>query len=110
MRTLLVLLDKEFRQFFRNSFLPKMAILFPLMVMLVFPWVTTMDVRHITVSVVDNDRSTASQRLIGKIGSSDYFSLYDIADSYAAALVSLESGDVDVILEIPDDFERDMLI
>ena len=87
-----------------------MAILFPLMVMLVFPCVTTMDVRHITVSVVDNDRSTASQRLIGKIGSSDYFSLYDIADSYAAALVSLESGDVDVILEIPDDFERDMLI
>ena len=108
MRTLLVLLDKEFRQFFRNSFLPKMAILFPLAVMLVFPWVTTMDVHHVSISVVDNDRSSASQRLIGKIGLSDYFTLYDVTDSYAAALLDLESGDVDVILEIPEDFERDM--
>lgn len=44
MRTLLVLLDKEFRQFFRNPVLPKMAVMFPLMVMLVIPWVTTQDV------------------------------------------------------------------
>ena len=57
MRTLLVLLDKEFRQFFRNPFLPKMAVAFPMMVMLVIPWITTMDVRHVGVSVVDNDRS-----------------------------------------------------
>ena len=68
MRTLLVLLDKEFRQFFRNPFLPKMAVAFPMMVMLVIPWITTMDVRHVGVSVVDNDRSTASRRLVGKIG------------------------------------------
>ena len=52
MRTLLVLLDKEFRQFFRNPFLPKMAVAFPMMVMLVIPWITTMDVRHVGVSVV----------------------------------------------------------
>ena len=58
MRTLLVLLDKEFRQFFRNPFLPKMAVAFPMMVMLVIPWITTMDVRHVGVSVVDNDRSS----------------------------------------------------
>ena len=70
MRTLLVLLDKEFRQFFRNPFLPKMAVAFPMMVMLVIPWITTMDVRHVGVSVVDNDRSTASRRLVGKIGAS----------------------------------------
>ena len=62
MRTLLVLLDKEFRQFFRNPFLPKMAVAFPMMVMLVIPWITTMDVRHVGVSVVDNDRSPASPR------------------------------------------------
>ena len=52
MRTLLVLLDKEFRQFFRNPFLPRMVVLFPAMVMLVMPWVTTMDIRHIGVAAV----------------------------------------------------------
>ena len=35
MRTLAVLLEKEFRQFFRNPFLPRMALMFPMMVMLV---------------------------------------------------------------------------
>ena len=106
MRTLLVLLDKEFRQFFRNPFLPKMAVAFPMMVMLVIPWITTMDVRHVGVSVVDNDRSTASRRLVGKIGASDYLRLYGVTEHYGASLAALERGDVDVIVEIPDDFER----
>ena len=57
MKTLLILLDKEFRQLFRNSFLPKLVLVFPLVSMLVLPWVTTMDVRHINVAVVDQDRS-----------------------------------------------------
>ena len=106
MRTLLVLLDKEFRQFVRNPFLPKMVIMFPLMVMLVIPWVTTQDVRHIGVVVVDNDHTMASRRIVQKIGASDYYTLYDVADNYTAALGALEEGDVDVIVEIPDDFER----
>lgn len=106
MRTLLVLLDKEFRQFIRNPFLPKMAIIFPMMVMLVIPWVTTMDVRHIGVAVVDNDHTTASQRLIQKIDASDYFTLYQVSEQYHRALTELEQGNVDVIIEIPDNFER----
>ena len=61
MRTLFYLLDKEWRQFLRNPFLPKMAVMFPLMVMLVIPWVTTMDVRHVNVAVIDGDRSPASR-------------------------------------------------
>ena len=106
MRTLLVLLDKEFRQFFRNPFLPKMADMFPLMVMLVIPWVTTQDVRHVGVAVVDHDRTAASRRILQKIGASDYYTLYDVADSYASALGALEEGGIDVIVEIPDGFER----
>ncbi len=106
MKTLLVLLDKEFRQFFRNAFLPKLAIIFPIMVMLVIPWVTTMDVRHVGVSVVDNDHSTISRRIIGKIEASDYFSLKGITENYEEAFAGIESGDVDVILVIPADFEQ----
>lgn len=106
MRTLLVLLDKEFRQFFRNPFLPKMSVMFPLLVMLVIPWVTTLDVRHIGVAVVDNDHSAASRRLIQKIGASDYFTLEGIAEHYDAALALLEEGGTDVIVEIPDGFGR----
>lgn len=89
MRTLLVLLEKEFRQFFRNAFLPKMVISFSLMIMLVIPWVTTMDVRHINISVVDNDKSSASRRLIQKLDASDYFTFCGVSDSYQGALQAL---------------------
>ncbi len=109
MRILLVLLDKEFRQFFRSSFLPKMVVIFPMMIMFVIPWVTTMDVRHIGVSVVDNDRTASSRRLVQKIDASDYFTLHDVAEHYDASLAALEKGDVDVIVEIPDDFERSIV-
>ncbi|WP_295937327.1 ABC transporter permease [uncultured Alistipes sp.] len=109
MRTLLVLLDKEFRQFFRNPFLPRMVVAFPLMVMFIIPWVTTMDVHHVGVAVVDNDRSQASRRIITKIASSDYFTLQEVSETYAVSLRTLEEGDVDVIVEIPEDFEKEMM-
>lgn len=108
MRTLFFLLDKEWRQFLRNPFLPKMAVMFPLMVMLLIPWVTTMDVRHVNVAVVDGDRSPASRRLIQKIDASDYFTLRSISEHYDAALATLEAGGADVIVEIPDNFERSL--
>lgn len=108
MRTLLYLLDKEWRQFLRNPFLPKMAVMFPLMVMLVIPWVTTMDVRHVNVVVADGDRSPTSRRLIRKIGASDYFTLQRISEHYDTALEALEAGDADVIVEIPAGFGRSL--
>ncbi len=107
-RTLLVLLEKEFRQFMRNAFMPKMVIVFPLLVMLVIPWVATMDVRHVGVSIVDNDHSEASRRIVEKIRSSDYFSLKSVTESYEAAYASLEASDADVILSIPEHFERSL--
>lgn len=109
MRTLFVLLDKEFRQFFRNPFLPRMVILFPVMVMLVMPWVTTMDIRHIGVAVVDLDRSEASRRIVQKIRASEYFTLDGLSESYAASLEDLEAGRVDAILEVPDGFGESLV-
>lgn len=108
MRTLLILIQKEFLQIRRNSFIPKFIIAFPLVMMLVMPWITTMDVRHIGVAVVDHDRSTVSRRIVSHIGATEWFTLHGIAPDHASALQQLEEGEVDVIIEIPSHFERDM--
>lgn len=108
MHTLFVLLDKEFRQFLRNPFMPKMTIAFPVMIMLVMPWVTSMDVRHIGVAVVDRGHSETSRRLAQKIANSDYFTLFALSDDFRGQLRNLEAGNVDAILELPDGFERDL--
>lgn len=45
--TLWYLLEKEFKQFFRDPGLPKMAIAFPVLMMLVFPFAVSMEIRHL---------------------------------------------------------------
>ena len=53
------LLRKEFIQIRRNSFLPRLIVAFPIMVMCVMPWVMSMEVKNVRVEVVDNDHSTS---------------------------------------------------
>ena len=56
--TLKYLIQKELTQIRRNTFLPKLIVVFPIMIMCVMPWVMNMEVKNIKVTVVDNDRST----------------------------------------------------
>lgn len=65
-----------------------------------------MEVRNINLAVVDNDRSAYSGRLTEKASASAYFNLVDVASSYEEAMEGVESGQTDIILEIPEKFER----
>lgn len=105
MRTLMILLRKEFILFRKNKFIPKIAFIFPCMVILIIPLVTTMDVRHVGVSVVDHDNSQLSRNVMSDLDNSGFFSVAAATD-YAAALERIRKGDSDVILEIPHDFQK----
>jgi ABC-2 type transport system permease protein len=103
------LIEKEFKQIFRHSFFPKIIVAMPLVMMLVMPWAANQSVKGIKLSVVDNDRSTFSEQLIHKITSSDYFKLTDVSPTYDMAMVGIESGTADIILEIEPDFEKNLI-
>lgn len=107
MRTLLILLHKEFLLFRRDRFLPKIAFIFPCMVILIIPLVATMDVRHVGVAVVCHDHSDLARDVVSHLDASDYFSVTS-AVNYDAAMKMVEEGDVDVILEIPHGFQKDL--
>lgn len=110
MRTFIVLIQKELLQIRRNSFLPRLIIAFPIMVMLLIPLIMTMDVRNVNVAFVDLDRSTASRRIASHIEASDYLTLAQNTPEYSLAIEALEQGRVDVIVQIPKHFERDMTV
>ena len=103
------LLRKEFKQLFRNSFLPKLIFIFPLNVLLIFPWAASYEIKDLNLSVIDNDHSTYSQQLTQKIISSNYFKLTDVSPNFNKALKSIESNRSDLILEIPAHFEKDLV-
>lgn len=109
MRQLLIILQKEFLQVFRNKTILKVIIALPLVQLLILPWAATFEQKNITLSVVDNDHSTFSHRLTDKIMSSGYFLLADYSASYGQALKAIEDDRADIILEIPRSFENRLM-
>ena len=109
MRTLKFLLRKEFRQIFRNKALLPLLFVVPIMQLLILPLAADYEVKNINIAIVDHDRSTYSQKLIAKIGASGYFKLTDYTDSFNKAFEQLETDRSDLILEIPQGFERNVV-
>lgn len=105
MKTLLCLLKKEFLQFRRDRLLPRIAMIYPFMVILVIPLVTTMDVRHVSVAIVDHDASPLSRRIMSDMAENSFFTLTTF-NSYPEAMESIEWSRSDVILEFPRQMQR----
>lgn len=107
-RILGALLRKEVISIKRNPLVPRIIFILPIMTMLVIPLVATMDVKHVGIAVVDNDHSQLSQRIIADLNSSDFLSVANVSNTFNEAMASLESGNADVLLTIPYDYEKNI--
>lgn len=103
------LIEKEFKQILRDSFLPRLILLFPCMIILVMPWAATMEVKDIRIAIVDNDRSPSSNRLVHRIEASPYFRLAALSESYDKGVERIEKDEADMVLEIPRGFEKEQV-
>ena len=92
LRILKALLIKEVKLMKRNPLIPKIIIAMPIMVMLVLPLVANLDVKNVGVTVVDNDHSQLSRRMIADIGASEYLSVQSVAGTHEEAMISVEKG------------------
>lgn len=109
MRTLKFLLQKEFKQIFRNKSLLPLIFAIPIVQLLILPLAADYEVKNINISIVDHDHSAYSQKLISKIGSSGYFRLTDYSPSFTAAFKQIEKEKADLVLEIPKGFEDNLI-
>ena len=96
------LIQKEFLQIRRNAFLPRLIIIFPIVIMCVMPWVMQMEVKNIVVDVVDTDHTVESARLVQQVAVSNYFIFGGQKATYSDAMKDIEKGKADIILEIRD--------
>ena len=108
MKTLKFLIRKEFLQIRRNAFLPRLIVIFPIMMMCVMPWVMNMEVKNVIVDVVDNDRTTRSQQLVHSIEASNYFIFNGQMPTYQDALNDIEMSRADIVVVIPQHYSRDL--
>lgn len=108
LRILGALLRKELLLMKRNPIIPKIIFIMPIGVMLLLPLVATMDVRNVNVTVVDNDRSQLSRRLVADMDATSELKVTHIVSTHSEAVRNVENGDADVILTIPPHWSRDL--
>lgn len=109
MRTLYFLLQKEFKQIFRDKSILPIIFIAPIVQLLILPLAANYEVKNINIGIVDHDHSLYSQNLIAKINSSGYFRLSDYSSSFKSAFAKFENDETDIILEIPNGFERNLI-
>ncbi len=109
MRTLLFLLEKEFKQIFRTKAIVALIMVMPVMQLIILPFAADYEIKNINLVVVDNDHSTVSQKLVSAVVASGYFKLVDYNQSYRKSLEYIESDRADLILEIPAGFEKTLM-
>jgi ABC-2 type transport system permease protein len=109
MKVLRFILQKEFRQIFRDKIILAMMFAVPIIQLIIFPLAADFEVKNINLAIVDYDRSTYSQKLVNKIASTGYFRIVGNTLSYNSSLRLIEKGDADIILSIPNGFERKLV-
>jgi len=109
MRTLRFLLQKEFRQIFRNKALLPMLFVAPIIQLLILPQAANYTIRNINLSVVDLDHSSYSHKLSEKIFASGYFRSSGYPASTSEAFKLIEEDKADIILTIPNGFSQNII-
>lgn len=109
MRILLILLRKEFKQIFRNKSLLPLIFAMPIIQLIVIPLAADYEVKNINISIVDHDHSQFSRELTSTVLASGYFKLSDNSSSFNGAFKNIENGQSDLVLEIPEGFERNLV-
>jgi ABC-2 type transport system permease protein len=106
MSILFFLLQKEFKQIFRNRTILAVVLVMPVIQLIVLPLAADYEVKNINLCIVDSDRSPEAQRLAHQLTASGYFRLTGYTASYREALALIEADRADVVLTIPPHFER----
>jgi ABC-2 type transport system permease protein len=105
-RRILAIMRKETLHIRRDPRSLYMAIGLPIVLLLLFGYAITFDIRHVAVAVADLDGSSASRELVDRIRASEYFDLRSESRDDARIGRLLEEGTVKIALIIPPDFGR----
>jgi ABC-2 type transport system permease protein len=98
------LLAKEFAQFLRDPVMLFVVVFLYTIELVMCTLALGFDVQHLKLGVIDHDRSVASRELVRELTSADSFVLANQFASMQQAQSHLQSGALDVVVEIPPNF------
>jgi len=81
-----------------------LALAIPLILILLYGYALTLDLRQVPTVVWDQSRTTASRELLSLFHSSPYFAVKDYGDNYQGLQQALDSGRAMIAIVVPGDF------
>jgi len=84
------------------------AFVLPVLLILLFGYAITFDIRDLKLAVADEDRTAASRALIERFTGSRYFRLVATASDPGELVTLLDSGEAQIVLSIPKDYGRNI--
>ena len=99
---------KEFLHIIRDWRTLLIAFVLPVVLILLFGFAITFDIRDLKLAVADEDRTRASRALIERFTGSRYFRLVATPSDPGDLLGLLDSGEAQIALSIPKDFGRNI--
>lgn len=109
MKQFSVFVRKEFYHVFRDK--KTLLILFglPIMQVLLFGFALTSEIKHAKIVIVDNAKDAATQNIITRIESSQYFAIERATISYDEMNKEFKKGKIKCALVFPANFNQDLL-
>ncbi len=109
MRALRFLIRKEFLQIFRDRTLVGLLFIMPMIQLVILANAATFEVKSARLYVVDRDHSEMSRGVVNRFAASGRFVPTDASPSMTAADHAMLNRKIDVIISIPEGFERDIV-
>ena len=97
---------KEFFHIYRDPRSLALVILMPAILMLLFGYAVTLDVKKVSMAVLDRDKGQESLNFIHRFSASPYFRLRYFAQDEKEMKRLIDEGDVKMGLVIPWDFSK----
>ncbi len=100
--------DKEWLQIRRDLRSLILSLLTPALLIILFGYALTVDVRHVKLLVFDQDKSTESTNLISEFAHTEYIDITGYCDNYLRIDDEINTGKSSLAIVIPRNFENDM--
>ena len=110
MRQIFYLVQKEFRQIFRDFSMVRILFVVPLIQIFILGNAITTDVKNIKIVFQDQDKTPYSREFISKFVHSRYFKITGFEEDYTRLSSYLDSGKASLAIVIPRHFQRDIVL
>jgi ABC-2 type transport system permease protein len=105
---ILPIVRKEFRQIKRDKRILSVLLFIPALMLFMFGYALNFDVKHTSMAVYDEDRSSVSRDFIEKFFVSEYFTKVQTLESKSEINSLLDGEKVRVVLVVPSTFSKEI--